>query len=124
MSFAIALTVHRVSLPATKRRESTDRWSGGGGPRWTCSPPGGHPGRGRPGRTPARLRFSRPVRLGRHRRPWPGGARDVATQFPRHSAGPYPKSRGPPCTRPSSPTCGRRLHPASTALRLATGSTL
>jgi hypothetical protein len=28
MSFAIALTVHRASLRATKRRESTDQWSG------------------------------------------------------------------------------------------------
>jgi len=40
MSFVIALTVHRVSLPATKRLESTDRWSGGWGPWWICSPPG------------------------------------------------------------------------------------
>jgi hypothetical protein len=29
MRFAIALSVHRASLPATKRRESIDRWSGG-----------------------------------------------------------------------------------------------
>ena len=39
MRFAIALSVHRASLPATKRQESTDRWSGGWGPRWICSPP-------------------------------------------------------------------------------------
>jgi hypothetical protein len=38
MSFAIALTVHTVSLRATKRRESTDRRPGGWGPRRICSP--------------------------------------------------------------------------------------
>jgi hypothetical protein len=39
MRFAIALSVHRVSLPAAKQRESTDRWSGGWGSPRICSPP-------------------------------------------------------------------------------------
>jgi hypothetical protein len=56
MRFAIALTVRRVSLPATKRRESTDRWSGGRGPRWICSPPGtSWPQASRPGPSPTSI---------------------------------------------------------------------
>jgi hypothetical protein len=48
MRFAIELSVHGASLPATKRRESTDRWSGGPGPRRICSPAADIPAGGVP----------------------------------------------------------------------------
>ena len=80
MRLAIALSVDRASVPATKRRVSIDRWAGGWGPPRICSPPGttvpsgGHPGPGRPSRaaspvrcTPGGHTSSRPGLLARIR---------------------------------------------------------
>ena len=55
-----------VSLPATKRRGSIDRRSGGCEPSTDLFASGGRRGGVRTGRAPPWLRFSRPVRRGRH----------------------------------------------------------
>ena len=55
-----------MSLPATIRRESIDRRSGGCEPSTDLFASAGRRGGARTGRAPPWLRFSRPVRRGRH----------------------------------------------------------
>jgi len=84
---------------------------------------GGHPGPGRPSRPQPDFDSGALFAWGDTGERDRGRHRRCRDPVPSSLAGPYPTFRGPPCTRPSSPTCGRRLRPAPRALRLATGST-